>query len=248
MKPTIPILLALALCSAPLAAAEVSLVDANPTISVSGRAEIEFQPDHVIISSAVNEEDKSARAAQTRAMRSASNALAVAREFGVKDEDLATDYVTLRQIVQREHREGGQIVERVTSYRAATSVRIVLRDIERYDELMAKLLEAGVNRIDSVHFDSEERIAKTREARKAAVLAAKEKASYLLAELGMKIGGVLKVEEYSSAPDYRSNKLERAAFADASGGGGPSISPKKLVASANVNIVFRITPERGAQD
>ena len=244
MKRSITLVIALLLCSTPFLAAEGSIVDRNATISVSGRAEIEFEPDHVVISSAVSEEDKSAKAAQSRAMQAASRALAVAREFGVKDEDLATDYVTLRQIVQRTHREGGQISERVTSYQATTSVRIVLRDIARYDELMVKLLDAGVNRIDGVRFDSEHRVSKTREARKAAIRAAKEKAEYLLAELGVELGKVIKVEEYSAAPDYSANTLERARFADAGGGGGPSISPRKLVASANVNVVFFIGPER----
>ena len=240
MKRSITLFLALLLCSTPLLAAEPSIVDRNTTISVSGRAEIEFEPDHVIISTAVSEEDKSAKAAQLRAMDAASRAIAIARVFGIEDEDLATDYVSLRQIVQRTQREGRQITERVTSYKATTSVRIVLRDISRYDELMVSLLDAGINRIDGVRFESEQRVEKLREARKAAVRAARDKAEYLLAELGMELGQVIKVEEYSSGPDYRAKSLERASFADAGGGGGPSISPRKLVASANVNVVFFI--------
>ena len=79
-------------------AAGVSIVDANRTISVTGRAEIEFDPDQVVLSSAVMEEDLSAKAAQTRAMQAAARALAVAREFGIEDEDLE-DLKTVRDAV-----------------------------------------------------------------------------------------------------------------------------------------------------
>ena len=122
-----------------------------------------------------------------------------------------------------------------------TSLEVVLRDFDKYEQLIAGLFEHGANRLGGVTFGSDKNAEKTREARIAAVRAAKEKAAYLAAELGQTLGRPLEVTEegrrnYSAI----SNVDPMVGMTPVPTIVGSSISAGELSTSAEVTVVFEL--------
>jgi uncharacterized protein YggE len=120
----------------------------------------------------------------------------------------------------------------------------------KYDELVAGVIEVGVNRISGVEFGSSEEIAKRKEARLLAIKAAREKAEYLAEALGQRVGRPLWINEFRRQPqpwgaaNWASNAAvfvppARAGEADAEQG---SIAPGSKTIRAQVEVGFRLGP------
>lgn len=221
------------------------------TISVRGRAELLFPADHVVIRTSVVAEADAPKDAQAEASAKAARVLGFVHALGVDDRDVVTDGVSLQETTQRFNDDDDcPKVEPEPEYTAVVGIRITLRDIARYDELMAGLLDLGVNRIRGASFESTEMPAKAREARVAAIRAAREKAVYLAEELGERVGRPLDIEEVSeeSVLGYSvgySNTYQIQGMSSAGGSAGSSISPRQLTVTAEIDVVFELVGPEG---
>jgi uncharacterized protein YggE len=224
------------------AAPPPTAVDPTHTISVRGRAEVTFPADHVILHAAVVAKSNDANAAQSQAREKAAAVLAFIRQQGVADEDLATDRLSLQEREPfNDDRPGRQPQP---YFEAAIGIRVMLRDLSRYDRLLSGMSERGVNRVDGIVFDSTERTAKAKQARIEAVLAAKDKATYLTQQLGLSLGPPVTVTEVVERSYFdRSVAASNTVVATGMGGAAAtssSLSPTDLMVSAEFDIVFEL--------
>ena len=166
------------------------------TISVSANAEIKLPPDFVIVSVQVVTEDREPAKAQAANDPKVREVLAVLAKLGIPDKDIHTGYASL---VPRMHYtpEGRQVSD---GYAATKQIEITLHELPNYDALIAGVLKAGVNRIDSVTWGSSKEIETRKQARIMAVKAAKDKAQYMAGELGQKVDKPLSIAEERSEP------------------------------------------------
>ena len=229
----------LALPSYPLAAA-----DTPPrTISVRGRAEVVFPPDHVVVHAAANASADNARAAQTQAHEKATAILSYLRQAGVASDDVDTDRTELRS-VRDPIDENCPHQALLSHFEATVAIRFKVRNLAQFDELLSSLTDLGVNRIYSVTSESTQRVAKSKDARIQAVLAGKEKAGYLAKQLGLSLGSPVTVQEVV-AKSYFDQSLSNTNSYIVDGvntftPSSASFSPTQLSASAEFDIVFEI--------
>jgi uncharacterized protein len=227
-----------------------SAADKPRTISVRGKAEVTFPPDQALIRTAVLAKAPLPATAEHEARSKAALVISFARGLGVAANDISTDSLSLRE--EREVPGRGQPKDPVKPcFEATIGVSVVLRDLTRFDELLTGMTERGINEVHSLRLDSTERIVKTRQARIQAVLAAKEKASYLAQQLGLTLGAPISVEEvvarsYSDESLMISNVRSPAPAAQPDEGSA-ALSPGQLVTSAEYDLVFElVVPQGGA--
>jgi hypothetical protein len=244
LKTVVVTLCLLGLATQPLAGATTSHSDRR-TISVRGRSEIIFPADHVIISASVVEKAGNPVEAQGAAIRKTTAVLRYVKSLGVEERDVVTDHASLSETTERFDSDDCPKPGPGVEFTAIIGIRVVLRDLFRYDELIAGLLNNGVNEIRGYAFESTERVEKVRQARVSAIRAAREKAEYLARELGEKVGRPLNIEEvyrgsglgYSLAESNTSAIEGRGTFG---AGLDHSMVPQDLTVSAQVDVVFEL--------
>ncbi len=158
-------------------------------ISVTGSAEINVAPDEVVLNLGIESRDKELSIAKAQHDSHVKKVLAEARGAGVEDKYIQTS------TLQMEPQYSEEKVPRFLAYEVAQTIRLTLKDLTKYEALMTKLLESGVNRVDSVEFLVAEPRKYKDEARAKAIRAAREKAVAMAAELGQTIGKPWEVSE-----------------------------------------------------
>ncbi len=208
-----------------------------PLVSVSGYGEVKVQPDEINVQVAVETRDKSLDEAKKQNDTNVAAILAYLKKAGVDAKNVQTTYMSVQPIYSGNF---GQATPDV--YTATKTINVLIKKVDKFDELLAGIYKAGANRVDGIEFRSSE-VQKYREqARKLAMQAAKQKATALTAELGAKVGRVYAINEGGSAypgPVYgrAANKMMESAAYDA---GGPTLSVGQIVVSANVEVSFLI--------
>jgi len=212
-------------------------------ITVLGTAEVVVPPDYVTIRTRVVTLDMDVEKAQAENDEKVKAVLSMVEELGVAPDDVRTAYVSLRP---KERREGKKppVFE---GYEASKSITVVLRDMTKYDQLLSGMLKLGVNRITGISFGSLKEIEKRREARILAVKAAREKAEYLAAEFGQKVGKPLWIAEFRRQRDtwlsagsnikFYDYASDREAKADTKQG---TIAPGSITIRSQVEASFAL--------
>jgi len=160
-------------------------------ITVRGVAEVIVPPDFVTVRASVVTLDKDVAKAQAENDRRVKAVLDFVRKLGIEAKDIRTEYTSLAR-KEREQRDKPPIFE---GYQATNSISVKLHDVAKYDELIAGVIQLGVTRIRGIDFGATNETEKRREARLLAIKAAREKAEYLAAAIGQKVGRPLWISE-----------------------------------------------------
>jgi uncharacterized protein len=214
-----------------------------PLITVTGQAEVLVPPDEAVFSLAVENVDKDMIAANKRTDDSVKQVLAIAKRHNIKPEDVQTSRISIQpkyntDDLEYEARRG---VKRVLiGYEAAKTIVIKLRDISRFEALLADVLTAGITRMTGLEFRDSQLRKHRDQARAMAIRAAKEKATLLAGEIGQTIGPAYAITETSG--DYAPRAMQNAS-AGVAGNISESesaIAPGSLSITAQVTVRFRL--------
>jgi uncharacterized protein YggE len=123
------------------------------------------------------------------------------------------------------------------SYVANQTISIHLKDLSKYDKLMMDLVDSGINNIQGVEFKSSKIKEHERQARKNAMLDAKQKAEdYVSVLAGQKVGKALIISENEIVNVMPlSYEMKTMALADEGG------MPKETLAIGEIEIVSTVT-------
>lgn len=207
----------------------------NPAqVCVSGEGKIKTRPDQAIINIAI--ESKGAKAADVKKENDAATdkVLQFIKTMKIPSEEVLTQNVSLNtnyDYGKKKH-----------TYLATQSISIQLKDLSKYAELSARLVDAGVNRIDNVEFKSSKIKALQSEARKLAVIDAKAKATDYVTALGQKMGKAILITDNSQAnypmPMYKN--LSAMSMADGAQVQAETIAIGEIEVIANVSVCFAL--------
>ena len=210
-----------------------------PLVNVSGIGEVRVQPNEVVVNLGVEMRGKTLDEARKETDKKAAAIISYLKKQGVDARHIQTSYVTLQPIYSSG--EYGRTTP--DFYMAQKNMTVLVKKLDKFDELLSGLYGVGVNQVNGVSFrvsDSEIEKYKT-EARKKAVANAKAKATQLTSELGAKVGRAYSISESTNGggprPMYKMAMMESAAY-DASG--GPTIAGGEVVITSNVDVSFVI--------
>lgn len=208
----------------------------NPNgISVFGSYVLRVEPNVVLVTVAVahTKPEPSAAFAATR------DAVAEVRAYLQRADVAAADVQTSHVNLSAEH-EGYGKERAFLGYQARVSLSVRLTDLRRFEEILAGVVQAGANQIQSTEFQTT-RLGELRaQARRGAFAAGRRKAELYAVEAGVRLGDILHVEDLN--PDGLGRRESHGADVELeseSDGLQPS-APGSIQVKAAVQLSFAI--------
>ena len=177
--------LVLTLVTATFQAQEVKHV---PQISVSGEGKIKVTPDEAMITVAVENTGKEAAEVKKKNDEIVDRVMKLIKQRGIPTADYQTQSVNLYKNYDYNTKK--------YNYVASQTISIYLKDLSKYDKLMMDLVDSGINSIQGVEFKSSKIKEYETQARKKAMINAKQKAEdYVSVLSGQKVGKAILISE-----------------------------------------------------
>jgi uncharacterized protein YggE len=208
-------------------------------MQVLGRATIEVVPDRVSTRVGVVNRDITPKAALDRNSAAARRIIAFAKSFGIADEDIQTDSVSLTPIYKVVRDRDGNTTQAPDGYSASNQVRVRLKDIAQLGEFMRQVLDHGATNVAGVHFELSDPSKAVDEALAKAVADAQRKAKQLAQAARVKLGAI---REILHPPRIEAGRGPMpVAAASPRGAGTPvPIESGTVPISAEVDVIWRI--------
>lgn len=205
-------------------------------ISVTGTAEVNVSPDEAILSLGVESRDKDLTVAKSQHDRRVRKLLAEARSAGVEEKNIHTS------TLQMQPEYSDEKVPRFLAYEVSQSIQVTLKDLSKYENLLTKLLESGVNRVDNVEFLVAEPRKYRDDARVKAIRAARDKATLMAAELGQTIGKPWEISEdsFDAAFAQANNFQNSVSYYRAPATQESTVAPGEVSIRALVRVSFQL--------
>ncbi len=203
----------------------------TPAITVNGEGIVKVIPDEVVIKSRIEHDGDNPQEVKKQNDAVVDAVIKYLKSEGIPEKNIQTDYVNLNKNYNYDNK--------TYSYVANQAISIKLDDLKNYEKIMSGLLKVGLNRIDGVQFKSSEMEKYMTEARKKAVINAKNKASEYASALNQAIGKAISISEVQTSnypPMYRMNEMKASSDA----GGQETIAPGEMEVTANVTVAFEL--------
>lgn len=216
------------------------------SVTVTGDADVKVEPDIVEVTVGVESVDTTVAAVRAKNEDAVARMHAAATRAGVEGKDVQTEFVYLepryRNYEQRE----------IIGYVARRTVKLTVRDVRRFDAVMAAVLESGANVMMGVQFRTTELRKYRDQARQLAIQAAREKAQALAKELGQELDRPHLIAEESSSwsspfgwwggygggGQMAQNVVQNASTSPTSVDG--TVAPGRIAVNARVRVTFEL--------
>ncbi|MCJ8210451.1 SIMPL domain-containing protein [Mucilaginibacter sp. RS28] len=208
--------------------------DLRRKIEVTGTAEQEVTPDIVYVSISLREYmDGKNKVTIDQLERRLQKAVT---DAGIAKEDFTINNVSAYNYTEQKKKN--------PDFLASKQYRIKFRDLNRYNQILDQLDPKGIQYTNVESYDYSKIAELKRDLKIKALLAAKDKATYLLSALGNQVGNALDIQEIDNEqfpqPMYRANVMMMKS-ADAEAAPAPSdIDVKKIKLSYQIRAVFEI--------
>lgn len=189
-QPLALVVLLLALMPLTLAAQEYQQ---RPTIDVQGSADVKVVPDQVFIVFGIETSDPNLTVAKSTNDERVRKLLALTRDIKIDPKYVQTDFISIEPW-EHELRDDNRTVR--LEYRVRKNIAVTLSEVTKFEELLSRALEGGVNHVHGIQFRTTELRKHRDQAREMAIQAAKEKATLLAGKLGRQIGPAIRISEY----------------------------------------------------
>jgi len=213
-----------------LSSAMAQQVDLRRKISVSGTSETEVTPDIIYIGISLKEYLNGKKKVDITELEK--QLYAAVQKAGIAKENLTISNLSSWNYATEKKKN--------PDFLASKQYRLKVSDLNKFNLILESLDAKGIDNtnIESYDYSKIENLKK--ELKVKALLAAKEKAAYMVEALGDKLGSVIEIQDGGDnvmQPVYR-NYAMKAEMADASS--APEIDFKKIKLNFTVNAVFEI--------
>ena len=215
------------------------------TITVTGQGETFAVPDIGAFTFSVIEEGSSVAEAQKKATTKNNEALKYIKSMGVEDKDIKTESYNAYPKY-----EYPQIVcvrypcppakETLSGYEVSQTISVKVRNVDKAGDILSGVGEFGVSNISGLTFTIDNEDALKTEARSKAIADAKDKASVLVKDLGVRLGRVVSFSEDSGGYPYPIYTMEAKGMGMGGGEPAPDIATGENKITINVTVTYRI--------
>lgn len=219
------------------------------TITVSGEAEMRVVPDEVLLTLGVETWDPDLDTAKSINDQRVRKVLALIEIYGIPAKYVQTDHVSIEPIYDMTHYRNV-----LKGYYVRKTIVLTLRDLTKFEDLLAGVIEAGANYVHGIQFRTTDLRQHRDEARALAINAAREKAQAMAGELNQTIGLPQTVHEdhigwwswYGSGWwGSRWSSAVQNVVQEAAGNfilTDEGMAPGQISVTARVTVTFELTP------
>ncbi|MEX0643092.1 MAG: SIMPL domain-containing protein [Pirellulales bacterium] len=235
----------------------------EPTITVTGDAEIRVVPDQVVISAGVESRAKTVAATAKDNDGKVHAIVEFLRRSGIEDKHIHTEYISIEPIMRegRWEKGGNEQVkaqssqnddlfgsdeeprsERPIGYLASRQFAITITDLKSFETVYKGLIELGINRVRGIEFRTSDLRKHRDKARLEAVRAAREKAQAMSGELGATLASIKTIHETSGGGYggrmYQNSTSDPFGLPPSPSDGASTFAAGQIAITASVEIVF----------
>lgn len=210
--------------------------DLRKKINVSGTAETEVTPDIIYLSISLKEYLENNNSKKRVDITTLENQLISAvQKAGIPKENLTINNLSSYSIVTEKKKN--------PDFLASKQYRLKVTDLNKYNAIIAAIDPKGIayTNIESYDYSKLEDLKK--ELKVKALLAARDKATYLVTALGDKLGAAIDIQEVNNEvfprQNYQANVMMMKASAD-SAESAQEVDFKKIKLNYMMNVVFEI--------
>lgn len=243
---TSPILLTIGAACLPLllafgpAQAQEQVRRREPMLSVSGEGQASVAPDMAIVSLAVVRQAKTAGAATAANTAAMNEVLAALKSDGIAERDIQTSNFSIYPQYRRSETKNGTIeTQEIVGYEVTNSLSVKVRDLTKLGGLIDQSVKLGVNSGGEISFTNDKPDDAIRDARKAAVAEALDKAKTLTEAAGVKLGKILEISEGSARPMPPAPMMRMAMAKDMAPAPVP-VAAGENTYTVTVNVTFSL--------
>ncbi len=240
-----------------------------PGISVQAQSYVEVEPDKAslsarlwentpAVSSLEDSEQGALRDARERLEERSRQLIEAMEEAGLDERAISAGSLNVYQEQMSQPQGQGGDQEMMVRTRVERPFNVELSDVSRLEEVLDALVEAGVNALDGVQFDLQDREAATDEALVKALEKAQRKAELMASTLGTELGEVQHITE-TQPPVFQPRMMAMRAESAPSGASDESNAeyrPGIIRIDAGVNVEWALAgqndgergDERGARE
>ena len=206
-----------------------------PMVNVSGEGKVKIEPDQALITISVETKGNDAVSVKKDNDKKMDAVLKLIKKANIAKEDFQTQRVSLNPNYDYEKKKN--------YFLASQTVQILLKDLSKYDELMAGTVDAGINKINNVTFKSSKILQLQSDARKLAIKDAKTKAEDFVSVLGQKVGKAITISDNSAGYNpqpilYRAMKSEAMAMNDGAQNETLALGEIEIVVNVGVSFIL----------
>ncbi|WP_447555872.1 SIMPL domain-containing protein [Vreelandella sp. EE22] len=226
----------------------------SPSLSVQAQSWVEVAPDKATLSARLWEntpavssmEDSDSRAlteARARLEERSRQLIDAMEQAGLDERAISAGSLNVyqEQVGQLRNDNDQELMMRT---RVERPFNVELADLEQLSDVLNALIDAGVNALDGVQFDLQDREAATDEALVSALEKARHKAELMAGTLDAELGQVQRIEETHS-PIFQPRMMAMRAESDASEETFSDYRPGIIRIDAGVSVEWALT-EQGA--
>jgi uncharacterized protein len=219
---------------------------APPSVDVQAAAEVKVVPDEVFMVFGVETTNPKLAVAKTDNDSRVKKLLAIAQQLKIDPKFVQTDFIQIEPVWEDDEDRRAKHVE----YRVRKNISVTLRDVPKFEELLSRALEAGINYVHGVDFRTTELRKHRDRAREMAIQAAKEKAELLASQLGRHVGEAQRISEYGGGwyssyrfwgqgyGNYSNVQAQVSSQSGSSGYGDGTIALGQITVTASVTVSF----------
>jgi len=168
-----------------------------PSITVTGRGEVQSQPNLALVSVGVVTQAKTAGEALTQNNAAMKRLIDTLKARGVEARDVQTSSFSVFPQYQQD--EQGRQLPRIIGYQVDNQVQVRVRQIDRLGQVLDELVQGGANQVHGIGFSIAETAPLLDRARTEAMENARQKAELLARAAGVRLGRPLMIQEGSAA-------------------------------------------------
>lgn len=222
-----------------------SIFAADRTIQVNGEAEVLVTPDKASIRAGIEYWDKNLAVARKSTDEALKKAIALAEEFKIAKESIQVEWINV-ELERRGWNE--KPAHALEGYYVRRNVNFTLKNLDRFDDFLGRLLETGVNQIHGVDFQTSDLRKHRDAARELAMKAAQEKARDMAKAIGQKIGRANQINEtqdiwssfYGGYRGRAGSQMMQNVSVDRLGPDSSASAVGKISVKATVSAVFQL--------
>jgi uncharacterized protein YggE len=208
---------------------------AQPGVKVFGSAVLRVEPNTASLQFAVARQGKQPKDAFRETHQAVKNVRAYLNQ--VQAGDIAASRITLSRTYEHVNQR-----QQPTGYSAKVSFNVLLSDLDRMEEILAGVVDAGANEIGSVEFRTTRLKEHRAEARRRAVAAAREKAENYCHAAGVSLGAVVSLEDvHPDALRGTGESYSASAVSSDDAGADRALTPGSIVVGAAVSVLFALS-------
>jgi uncharacterized protein len=209
-------------------------VDLRKKINVSGTAETEVTPDIIYISISLKEYLKDGNSKKKVDITTLESQLYTAiQKAGIAKENLTINNLSSWNYATEKKKN--------PDFLASKQYRLKVSDLNKFNQIVDAIDAKGIASTNIESYDYSKIESLKKELKIKALLAAKEKATYMVEALGDKLGNVIDIQDGGDnmvQPVYRNYAMKSMAMDTMEA--APEIDFKKIKLSFTVNTVFEI--------